>query len=120
MSNREHGEKTFDGTTAFLDTLPPERALSMVTRTRMGGALVAIGTVLVVASFSLAGLILVKNTELGVFAITFLVLLLLVGMAMLVIGATFWSTQIVSHAVGDVGRLAKSGGGIAKLFRKGK
>ncbi len=116
---KPRNSKAFEGTTQFLEGLPPERALTMVARTRMGGALVAGGGLAVVASFTLAGIALVRGAELGAFVIAFLALLLVVGLVLVVVGATFWSTQIVGKAVGDLGQLAKSGGGIAKLFRRG-
>ncbi len=100
-------EATFDGTTKLLQGLPQHRVQTMVRRTWQGGVMIAFGLFMVFGSFSLLMAMVIKDTELSKWAYMAFGVFVILGVILAIVGATFWSTQIVGSAMQDIGKISR-------------
>jgi hypothetical protein len=94
-------------TQTLLAAVPEHRAKTMVRRTWQGGTLILFAMSMVFGTFTLLIVMVLKDVELSKWVMIVMGLSVVLGVILGIIGATFWSTQVVSAAAHDIGTMSR-------------
>lgn len=88
-------------TTHLMEQVPLEKAQKMKLRTIQGGILVFLGGTMGVGSFGFMFLAVIRGLQFDRWLMAFIAFLMAISIGLVLIGATWWSTQLMGSATRD-------------------
>lgn len=102
--------------TQVLKAVGPEKAAQKIQKTVIGIAFMSVGVLAVLVSFALVLRMVWTGSDITVLGVILVLLMLCFGLALSIIGAHQWSSELVTAGVKDVGSLF---GGLLRIWKRG-